>query len=170
PTTPVATILRARTRAALFHNQQDTSLVGSFAPLLARESHSLTEMPGRNQALVAGGVDTNDQALRSAAVLASSAASVTTDKSDYVPGEVATIAGTGWQPGETVSILLHETPTICNDRTFSALADATGDFANTDLTLEPHDEGVTFTVTATGGSSGRPAQTTFSAEALSFFE
>src|SRR5439155_757531 len=33
-TTPVETILRARTRAALFHNQQDTSLVGSFAPLL----------------------------------------------------------------------------------------------------------------------------------------
>src|SRR5438093_372549 len=57
-TTPVETILRAQTRAALFHDAQDATLVGAYAPLLDREGHSLTEMPGRNQALVAGGVDT----------------------------------------------------------------------------------------------------------------
>src|SRR3989442_8353941 len=65
--TPVETILRAQTRAALFHNLQDGALVGAFATLLDREEHSLTEMPKRNQALVARGVNTSDQALKSAA-------------------------------------------------------------------------------------------------------
>src|SRR5207247_3787438 len=120
-TTPVETILRARTRAALFHNQQDTSLGGSFAPLLDRESHSLTAMPGRNPALVAGGVDTNDQALRSAAVLASSAASVTTDKSDYRPGEVVNITGAGWQAGEPISLVVHANTPTHADIALSAL-------------------------------------------------
>src|SRR6266566_7254335 len=57
----------------------DASLVGAFASLLDRESHSLTEMPGRNEALVAGGLNTNGQPLQSAAVLTSSIASVTAD-------------------------------------------------------------------------------------------
>ena len=126
--TPVETILRAQTRAALFHNQQDAGLVGTFAPLLDREGHSLTEMPGRNQALVAGGVNTNDQALQSAAVLASSAASVTTDKTSYAPGEIVRVTGAGWQPGEAVSMGLHEDPRVCDDRTLSSVADAAGSF------------------------------------------
>src|SRR5206468_3693497 len=82
---PVETILRAQTRAALFHNLQDGALVGAFAPLLDRDAHSLTEIPARNQALVAGGVDSSDQSLTSAAVLSSSSASVTTDKLDFPP-------------------------------------------------------------------------------------
>src|SRR5439155_6659476 len=168
-TTPVETILRAPTRAALFHNQQNTSLVGSVAPLLDRERHSLTEMPGRNQALVAGGVDTSDQALRSAAVVVSSAASVTTDKADYVPGEVVNITGAGWQAGEPISLVVHENPTTHADIALSALADANGNFTNTQYSPELHDVGVHFTVTGTGASSGRTAQTTFSDAAnLSF--
>src|SRR5439155_24091942 len=147
-TTPVETILRAQTRAALFHNQQDAVLPGPYAPPLDPEGHSPTEMPGRNQALVAGGVDTGDQAVRSAAVLASSAASVTTDKSDYHPGEVVTITGAGWQPGESVSLVIHEDPAMHADVALSAVADASGRFANTDYSPEVHDAGFKYTLTA----------------------
>ena len=169
-TTPVDTILRAQTRAALFHNQQDAGLVGAFAPLLDREGHSLTEMPGRNQALVAGGVDTNDQALQSAAVLASSGAGVTTDKTSYAPGEIVTITGAGWQPGEAVSMGLHEDPKVCDDRALSSVADADGRFTNSSFSPEPHDIGVTFALTATGQASGFVAQTTFRDENLALYE
>src|SRR5882724_1953390 len=146
-TTPVETILRAQTRAALFHNLQDASLVGVFASLLDREGHSLTEMPARNQALVAGGVDTNDQPLKSAAVLASSGASVTTDKTDYSAGEFVTITGAGWQPGEAVSLVLHESPTTHADIALSTLANGNGSFANAEYSLEPHDAGKKYTLT-----------------------
>ncbi|TMA89557.1 MAG: DNRLRE domain-containing protein, partial [Deltaproteobacteria bacterium] len=156
--TPVETILRAQTRAALFHNQQDAGLVGSFAPLLDREGHSLTEMPGRNQAL------------QSAAVLASSAASVTTDKTSYAPGEIVTVTGAGWQPGEAVSMGLHEDPRVCDDRTLSSVADADGSFTDSSFSPEPHDVGVTFALTATGQASGFVAQTTFRDENLALYE
>src|SRR5437870_5011099 len=126
----VATVLYAQTRAALFHNLQDGALVGAFAPLLDREEHSLTEIPAHNQALVAGGTDTSDQTLQSAAVLSSSSASITTDKIDYPPGDTVTISGKGWQPGEKVEMVLHEEPTQKEEK-LSAIADATGSFANT---------------------------------------
>src|SRR6266566_2631917 len=132
-TTPVETILQAQTRAALFHNAPDASLVGAFAPLLDRESHSLTEMPGRNEALVAGGLNTNGQPLQSAAVLTSSSASVTADKIDYPPGDIVVITGTGWQPGEPVSLVIHEEPTTYGDVVLSAaVAGANGTFTNTE--------------------------------------
>ena len=35
-----------------------------------------------------------------------------TDKTDYAPGEVIIIAGSGWDPGEAVTVLLHEEPAI----------------------------------------------------------
>src|SRR6266851_2501619 len=37
------------------------------------------------------------------------AATLTTDKPDYVPGQYVIFTGTGWQPGETVSIDISET-------------------------------------------------------------
>src|SRR5712691_1714088 len=88
-------------------------------------------------------------------------ATVTTDKPDYHPGETVIITGKGWLAGETVSLLIHEAPTIDPDRTLFATADLLGNFTNNQLTLEAHDVGVTFTVTATGQTSGQTAQTTF---------
>src|SRR6266540_7109251 len=37
---------------------------------------------------------------------------VQTDKTDYAPGEVIIITGAGWDPGEAVTLLLHEEPMI----------------------------------------------------------
>ena len=38
-------------------------------------------------------------------------ATVKTDKPDYYPGQIVTITGSGWQPAEAVSLVLHEEPT-----------------------------------------------------------
>jgi len=88
-------------------------------------------------------------------------ATVTTDKPDYFVGETVIITGTGWQPGETVSLLVHEVPTTHADRTYTSVVDASGSFTNTQMVVEPHDVGVTFYLTATGLTSGFTAQTTF---------
>src|SRR5438874_3756592 len=89
------------------------------------------------------------------------AATVATDQPDYHPGQTVTITGGGWEPGETVDMVLHEDPPLDPDLELTSVADANGDFANTDFTVDVFDIGVTFTLTATGLSSGQTAETTF---------
>jgi hypothetical protein len=74
--------------------------------LLDRADQSITELPSRNQALVAGGINSTGQILNSAKLVNSSSASVTTDKTDYAPGQIVTITGSGFQPNEQVDISL----------------------------------------------------------------
>src|SRR5437899_1254594 len=88
-------------------------------------------------------------------------ASVETDKADYTPGEAVTFTGSGWQPGEVVSLLLHEDPTTHGDRTLTATADESGNIFNSEFSPEPHDIGVTFYVIASGEASGLMAQARF---------
>src|SRR2546426_8362279 len=88
-------------------------------------------------------------------------ASVKTDKPDYSPGETVTFTGSGWEPGEVVSLLLHEDTTLHADRTLTATADPLGNMFNNEFKPEPHDVGVTFYVTASGETSGLAAQTRF---------
>src|SRR5438876_6784753 len=96
-----------------------------------------------------------------ALALPASAATVATDKPDYAPGETVTITGSGWEPGETVDLVLHEDLELDPDLHLTAVADANGDFTNLDFIVDVFDIGVTFTLTATGGSSGQTAETTF---------
>lgn len=88
-------------------------------------------------------------------------ATIRTDREDYAPGDTVTITGTGWAPGETVVMQLHEDPLVHGDRTLSAVADTEGKIFNNNFTPEEHDFGVRFVLTAVGESSGRTAQTTF---------
>jgi len=88
------------------------------------------------------------------------AASVSTDKADYAPGETVHISGAGWQPGETVQILLHEVPTRSPDITLTPVADGSGNISATHV-IEDFDLGVAYAVTATGQSSGLIATTSF---------
>src|SRR5437763_1786579 len=90
-----------------------------------------------------------------------SAATVATDQPDYHPGQTVTITSSGWKPGETVDMVLHEDPPLDPDLELTSVADASGDFTNTDFTVDVFDIGVTFTLTATGLSSGQTAETTF---------
>src|SRR5262245_15661126 len=101
--------------------------------------------------------------LVSAAVAPAFAASITTNKTEYVPGEIVEITGTGWQAGEAVTIVITETPVIHGPITKYATADGSGNFTNTEYSPEAHDVGQQMTVTATG-SSGAVA-TAFFADA-----
>ena len=53
-------------------------------------------------------------------------ATVKTDREDYWPGEPVTVTGSGWQPGETVTLTISEDADTHFDFTYSAVADAGG--------------------------------------------
>lgn len=154
---PLADTLRTQTRAALFHHTQDAT----SDPSLDRTANTLSEIPQTHQALVAGGANSGGQVLKSISLLDSSNATITTDQLDYAPGTPVVITGTGWQPGETVTMAFHEEPTPHDESALTATADANGNFTNTDFTPEALHHGVAFVLTAKGQSSNSTAQTSF---------
>jgi hypothetical protein len=129
--------------------------------LLDRADQSITELPSRNQALVAGGIDSAGQTLNSAKLVSSSAASITTDKTDYAPGQIVTITGSGFQPNEQIDIYFHEFPEEYPDVFFSVVANQQGSFVTAEFAPQEIDLGRIFTLTAIGQSSGFTAQTSF---------
>ena len=146
-------ILTSQTRAALFHNgQSDTTL--------DRSGHTISELTGSNQALVAGGSNSSGTVLDSIALMGSNSASISTDKMDYRPGETATISGRGFQPGEVVRVKIHEDPHTPQERGFDATADASGNFSGAYL-VQDYDLDMKFIVSARGLTSGWTAHTTF---------
>jgi hypothetical protein len=159
--------LSTQSRAALFTPSisQDPLLQSVLTPdqlaLLDRADQSITEVPSQNQALVAGGINSAGQILKSANLVKSSSASVTTDKTDYAPGEIVTITGSGFQPNEQVQLSLHEFPEEYPDLMFSVITDQQGKFTVAEFAPQPIDIGRTFTLTAIGLSSGFTAQTAF---------
>src|SRR5437667_8119738 len=88
-------------------------------------------------------------------------ATVMTDQADYAPGTIVTITGSGWQSGETVTLQLVESPLIDTHPDLTAVADASGNIFNNQFSPDFYDVNVTFTLTATGQTSGLQAQTTF---------
>src|SRR5947208_949701 len=91
------------------------------------------------------------------------AATVKTDKEDYAPGEVVTMTGSGWQPGEAVTLELHEDldHDEDTDQTLTTTADSSGSILYREFAPDEHDLGVQFYLTATGQTSRLVAQTTF---------
>src|SRR5688572_28036628 len=95
-------------------------------------------------------------------------ATVTTDKLDYQPGEYVIITGSGWTPGETVTLHFDETPvpaTCLLSHDLTAVADANGDIYNNQFLVKENHLGVHFILTATGLSSGFVAVTEFDDDA-----
>src|SRR6266566_6997720 len=88
-------------------------------------------------------------------------ATVMTDKADYAPGEIVTITGSGWQPGEAVTLTLLESPLVDTHPVLTAVADSTGRIVNTDFSPDAHDLNIRFYLTAVGTQSGLQAQNTF---------
>ena len=87
---------------------------------------------------------------------------VTTDKDDYSPGETVIITGTGWQPGETVNIVItHQIFTTHPLEYLTEVADVNGEFVNSDYYIDFTDLGESFLLDAFGTSSGFMATTTF---------
>ncbi len=88
-------------------------------------------------------------------------ATVVTDQADYSPGQIVTITGSGWQPGETVTLQFVESPLIDTHPNLTVVADVNGNIFNNQFSPDSHDVNITFTLTATGSASGLQAQTTF---------
>lgn len=102
--------------------------------------------------LMAGGSAQNSAELYSFAT-------VNTDQSDYAPGTPVTITGSGWQPGETVTLTLVESPLIDTHAAMTAVADQNGNIFNNQFSPDSYDVSVRFYLTATGSKS--QAQNTF---------
>ncbi|MFV8394124.1 beta strand repeat-containing protein, partial [Flavobacterium sp. LB2P6] len=91
-------------------------------------------------------------------------ATVTTDKDDYAPGEYVIITGTGWTPGETVTLHFDETPkpeTCLLSHDLTAVADSNGTIYNNQFLIKINHIGVAFLLTATGQTSGQVATRNF---------
>ena len=89
-------------------------------------------------------------------------ATVQTDKSDYLPGEVVIITGDGWLADEPVTLnIQHIYYTSHPDETWTTTAGSTGLIFDNGYMIDPWDLGETFLLTATGQTSGYVATTTF---------
>ena len=95
---------------------------GSFAPtgaMTAARSFAVSGPAGDDGfAYTAGGGPAPAEAYRFA--------TIKTDKNDYAPGELAVITGSGWQPGEAVTLIFQEDPAVHEDYAFAVTADALG--------------------------------------------
>ena len=99
---------------------------------------------------------------------------MTTDKSDYAPGDTAYISGTGFWPGETVDlIVLHAdgTPETGADHgPWTVTASPLGDIETTWHVCEDDCAGSVLQMTATGQSSGLTATVSFGDDATIFLD
>jgi YDG domain len=86
-------------------------------------------------------------------------ATVKTDKEDYAPGTTVTITGSGWQPGESVALVLVEQPLLDTHPLVNVTADGDGNIVSTEFVPDEHDANIRFILTAYGTAS--QAQTTF---------
>ena len=90
-------------------------------------------------------------------------ATVKTDKDDYAPFETVTILGTGWQPGEEVTLKVSEDADTHYDWELKATADQSGHIINQEFYPREdevyHHIGMRFYLTAIGIAS--QAETTF---------
>ncbi len=86
------------------------------------------------------------------------AATVTTDKPDYHPGDVVVITGTGWAPGELVDITITEDKCTCVHH-WTVIAEPDGTIYDNSFNITLDHLGVTFTLTATGPLSGTATAT-----------
>ncbi|MFL5493448.1 MAG: beta strand repeat-containing protein, partial [Gemmatimonadales bacterium] len=87
-------------------------------------------------------------------------ATVQTDREDYFPPDTVIITGAGWEPGETVGLRIQR-DAASGDTTLTATADGAGHILNQQFEIDSTAIGVRFTLTATGQTSGRTAQATF---------
>jgi hypothetical protein len=129
--------------------------VGQFAatgPMTIARARAISAPAGNNgYAFVMGGGPADAEVYRFA--------TLKTDKDDYAPGERATITGSGWQPGEDVTLIFQEDPAVHDDYVLHVTADAQGDLYWNQWAPEQHDLNVRFYLTAVGSRSH--AQMTF---------
>lgn len=84
-------------------------------------------------------------------------ATLKSEYADYYPGDFVTISGTGWNPGEQVSLQIASTR--YSTTTVQATADSSGQIVNNEYIVPLDAMGAAFTITAVGSTS--QAQTIF---------
>src|SRR6266545_1312153 len=85
-----------------------------------------------------------------------------TDRSDYPPFSYVYINGTGFEPGETVNMIVVELdPVQQSFEPWDVVADENGNFQTSWYIYSEDFQGATFQATATGQSSQLTASTTF---------
>jgi hypothetical protein len=85
---------------------------------------------------------------------------VTSDKDDYYPSEIAHITGTGWTLDQSVHVEFNETPDYPDRHVYDVDVDENGNWS-IDYLIEERHLGVTFTVIVKGRTTGYVAQTIF---------
>ncbi|WP_242918752.1 MBG domain-containing protein [Pontibacter liquoris] len=88
------------------------------------------------------------------------AQTVSSDKDDYAPGEIAFITGSGWTLDQTVHVEFKEEPDYPDYHVYDVAVDAAGNW-QIEYPIESRHIGVKFTVTATGKQSTYTTQTVF---------
>ena len=88
-------------------------------------------------------------------------ATIETNLDDYLPGGTVSLVGRDWAPNETVHLMMSETPDSHPDVSADVQADSTGGFSVEFYVVQESDFGATFTLTATGETSGSSATATF---------
>ena len=88
-------------------------------------------LPAVGQVLMSGGADASGNPLALTETYAYP--TIRTDKSDYPPGSPVTIYGTGWAPGEQVTVQIQETDS--DDTFLTENADSTGAFTDNSFAL-----------------------------------
>lgn len=127
-------------------------MISAISVLLAALSSQAVPLPAFDgaDARACGGA-----AVPEASVLARGpAATLVSDKLDYVPGERVVLRGRGWAPGEAVRVVLRVDPATHEDVGLDLVADAAGAIESAAYLVRPSDLGVIFRVTATGLESG----------------
>jgi galactose oxidase-like protein len=132
-----------------------------FNQLLERADYSSAEIDGMNLSVIAGGAGKAGEDLRSVVVLESPSASITTNKTEYQPGERPVISGSGFQPHETISVVRQEARPTHKRKSVEVVADDLGNFTTSDMSFADFQQAVTYTLTAMGERSAYVAQTTY---------
>lgn len=130
------------------------SATGAMATTRSAAAGSALKQDG--QLLVAGGTDGTNPLVSGERY---GFATVKTDAADYPPGTTVNISGSGWQPGETVTLTLVESPLIDTHGPYTAVADGNGNISNSQFVTDSHDASIRFYLTAKGSLS--QAQNTF---------
>ena len=143
-----------------------TSVTGTMTTARAAASGSANQQNGPTSkvpptpglVIVGGGTDANGNTL--ASTEAYGYPTIQTDQGDYPPGTTVNITGSGFTPGETVTITLVESPLIDTHGPYTVTADGNGNVTDASFTTDQHDVDVRFWLSA-AGTSGRQAQNTF---------
>jgi uncharacterized protein (TIGR03437 family) len=135
-----------------------TGAIQQSAPMHSSRRNNVSAILRPGSLLVAGGL--NDTGPLNSSELFQYV-TIGTDKPDYHPGTAVNISGSGWQPGEQVSVQIVAVPEDLHHIEFtgSGIADGSGNVTVSGFAVDQSDLNMKFVLTATG--SQFQAQTSF---------